>query len=215
MGNGTYEKDDILTLPWLQQMRLRPGMYIGEIGDGSGYHDCIYILLKEVVDNAVDEFIAGHGKQIDISIDYSTGAMSVRDYGRGIPIGTLVDCVGTMNTSGKYRKGAFKYSAGMNGVGAKAVNALSSSFAAKTFRDGKCEEASFERGGACLHAMQGEQFGREARDAHPMAARRDAASEVHREGGACHPAHQDVRIRESRPEIHPERAGNHRTGGLV
>ncbi|MBR6471916.1 MAG: type IIA DNA topoisomerase subunit B [Victivallales bacterium] len=146
MGNGTYEKDDILTLPWLQQMRLRPGMYIGEIGDGSGYHDCIYILLKEVVDNAVDEFIAGHGKQIDISVDYSTGAMSVRDYGRGIPIGTLVDCVGTMNTSGKYRKGAFKYSAGMNGVGAKAVNALSSSFAAKTFRDGKCEEASFERG---------------------------------------------------------------------
>ena len=136
MANGTYDKDDILTLPWLQQMRLRPGMYIGEIGDGSGYHDCIYILLKEVVDNAVDEFIAGHGKQIDISVDYGTGAMSVRDYGRGIPIGTLVDCVGTMNTSGKYKQGAFKYSAGMNGVGAKAVNALSSSFTAKTFRDG-------------------------------------------------------------------------------
>ena len=118
MGNLKYDKDDIVTLEWMQQLRLRPGMYIGEVGNGSGYHNCIYILLKEVVDNAVDEFLAGAGRQIDITADYRTGEMSVRDYGRGIPIGTLADCVGTMNTSGKYRKGgAFQYSASSSSEG--------------------------------------------------------------------------------------------------
>lgn len=147
MGNLKYDKDDIVTLEWMQQLRLRPGMYIGEVGNGSGYHDCIYILLKEVVDNAVDEFLAGAGRQVDITVDYQTGEMSVRDYGRGIPIGTLADCVGTMNTSGKYRKGgAFQYSAGMNGVGAKAVNGLSSRLEARSIRDGKIEEVEFKAG---------------------------------------------------------------------
>ena len=111
-------------------------MSISEIGDGSGYHDCIYVLLKEVVDNAVDEFMAAAGRKVDISVDYPNGAMNVRDYGRGIPIGKLVDCVVTMNTSGKYKKGAFKFFVGRNGVGGKAVNALLFSFEARSFHDG-------------------------------------------------------------------------------
>ena len=120
MANAKYDKNDVVTLSWLEQLRLRPGMYIGEIGDGSGYHDCIYVLLKEIVDNAVDEFIMGVGRQIDVTVDYKTGEMCVRDYGRGVPIGTLADCVGKMNTSAKYRKSAFQFSAGMNGVGSRA-----------------------------------------------------------------------------------------------
>lgn len=146
MANAKYDKNDVVTLTWLEQLRLRPGMYIGEIGDGSGYHDCIYVLLKEIVDNAVDEFIMGAGRQVDVTVDYKTGEMSVRDYGRGVPIGTLADCVGTMNTSAKYKKRAFQFSAGMNGVGSKAVNALSARFEARTVRGGQYEEVVFEKG---------------------------------------------------------------------
>ena len=146
MASAKYDKNDVVTLSWLEQLRLRPGMYIGEIGDGSGYHDCVYVLLKEIVDNAVDEFIMGAGRQVDVTVDYKSGAMSVRDYGRGVPIGTLADCVGTMNTSAKYRKRAFQFSAGMNGVGAKAVNALSARFEARTVRGGQFEEVVFEKG---------------------------------------------------------------------
>lgn len=146
MASAKYDKNDVVTLSWLEQLRLRPGMYIGEIGDGSGYHDCIYVLLKEIVDNAVDEFIMGAGGQVDVNVGYKTGAMSVRDYGRGVPIGTLADCVGTMNTSAKYKKRAFRFSAGMNGVGAKAVNALSARFEARTVRGGQYEEVVFEKG---------------------------------------------------------------------
>jgi len=144
MSKVTYTEDNIRSLDWKEHIRMRPGMYIGKLGDGSAADDGIYILLKEVIDNSIDEFVMGHGKQIDIKID--DGRVAVRDYGRGIPLGKVVDCVSKINTGGKYDSKAFKKSVGLNGVGTKAVNALSDRFLVKAIRDGKAKIAEFERG---------------------------------------------------------------------
>ena len=139
-----YTDDNIITLEGLEHVRLRPGMYIGKLGDGSHTDDGIYVLLKEVLDNSIDEFRMGCGKSIDILIE--DGHVSVRDYGRGIPLGKMVDAVSIMNTGGKYDSKAFKKSVGLNGVGAKAVNALSSMFKVKSYRDGQTRSAVFSYG---------------------------------------------------------------------
>ena len=141
---SNYTEENIKSLDWREHIRLRPGMYIGKSGDGSSPDDGIYVLLKEVIDNCVDEFVMGEGKVIDIIIndDY----VSVRDFGRGIPIGKVVDVVSKMNTGGKYDTRAFKKSVGLNGVGTKAVNALSSSFIVSSTRDGKTKSADFQIG---------------------------------------------------------------------
>jgi len=144
MAKATYTEENIRSLDWKEHIRMRPGMYIGKLGDGSAADDGIYILLKEVVDNSIDEFVMGHGKQIDIQIE--EGKVSVRDYGRGIPLGKVVDCVSKINTGGKYDSKAFKKSVGLNGVGTKAVNALSDRFLVKAVRDGKAKVATFEKG---------------------------------------------------------------------
>jgi topoisomerase-4 subunit B len=139
-----YNEDNIRSLDWQEHIRLRPGMYIGKLGDGSAQEDGIYILLKEVIDNSIDEFIMGNGKNIDISIEQ--GKVFIRDYGRGIPLGKVVDCVSKINTGGKYDSKAFKKSVGLNGVGTKAVNALSSYFRVQSFRDGETKSAEFSAG---------------------------------------------------------------------
>lgn len=145
MASSTqYTEDNIRSLDWKEHIRMRPGMYIGKLGDGSSADDGIYILLKEVIDNCIDEFVMGAGKTIEIKIDDST--VSVRDYGRGIPLGKVVDVVSKMNTGGKYDTRAFKKSVGLNGVGTKAVNALSTSFIVESTRDGQTKTAEFETG---------------------------------------------------------------------
>ena len=146
MAASNYDDKNITTLDWVEHIRKRPGMYIGDIGNGSGYHDCVYILMKEVIDNAVDEFVMGYGRQIDVTVNFETGETSVRDYGRGIPLGKVVECVSEMNTGGKFDSDAFQFSAGMNGVGTKAVNALSSEFEVRAFREGEFSEAFFREG---------------------------------------------------------------------
>ena len=120
--DSNYTDDSIRSLDWKEHIRLRPGMYIGKLGDGSAYDDGIYILLKEVVDNCIDEFVMGNGRTIEVSI--KDKLVKVRDYGRGIPLGKMIDAVSKMNTGGKYDSKAFKKSVGLNGVGTKAVNAL-------------------------------------------------------------------------------------------
>ncbi|MGB5419328.1 DNA topoisomerase IV subunit B [Algibacter sp.] len=139
-----YTEDNIRSLDWKEHIRMRPGMYIGKLGDGSSPDDGIYILLKEVLDNSIDEFVMGAGKTIDISIQGNK--VIVRDYGRGIPLGKVVDVVSKMNTGGKYDSKAFKKSVGLNGVGTKAVNALSNYFRVESTRDGKSASAEFEQG---------------------------------------------------------------------
>ncbi|MBT4324756.1 MAG: DNA topoisomerase IV subunit B [Candidatus Marisimplicoccus sp.] len=141
---SNYTEENIKSLDWREHIRLRPGMYIGKSGDGSSPDDGIYVLLKEVIDNCVDEFVMGEGKVIDIIIN--DDFVSVRDFGRGIPIGKVVDVVSKMNTGGKYDTRAFKKSVGLNGVGTKAVNALSSSFIVSSTREGKTKSANFELG---------------------------------------------------------------------
>ena len=139
-----YTEDSIRSLDWREHIRLRPGMYIGKLGDGSAHDDGIYVLVKEVIDNSIDEHMMGHGKTIDVHIsDYR---VEVRDYGRGIPLGKVVDCVSKINTGGKYDSGAFQKSVGLNGVGTKAVNALSSYFKVQSFRDGETKVAEFCKG---------------------------------------------------------------------
>ncbi len=140
----TYDESKIKTLSSLEHIRMRTGMYIGRVGDGTHYEDGIYILLKEIIDNAIDEFIMGHGRRIDLTIQ--DGAVTVRDFGRGIPLGKLVDCVSTINTGAKYNDDVFQFSVGLNGVGTKAVNALSHQFLVRSYRDGRFAEAVFERG---------------------------------------------------------------------
>ncbi|EPF32437.1 hypothetical protein HMPREF9194_00435 [Treponema maltophilum ATCC 51939] len=142
--NPVYDESKIKTLSSLEHIRLRTGMYIGRLGDGTNQNDGIYILLKEVIDNAVDEFIMGNGKRIDVEI--KDNRVKVRDYGRGIPQGKLVDCVSVINTGAKYNSEVFQFSVGLNGVGTKAVNALSSYFRVVSVREGKAAEAIFERG---------------------------------------------------------------------
>jgi len=139
-----YTEDDVRSLDWREHIRTRPGMYIGKLGDGSHTEDGIYVLLKEVVDNCVDEFLMGAGKKIDISIEGD--AVTVRDFGRGIPLGKVIDCVSRINTGAKYDEGAFYRSVGLPGVGTKAVNALSQSFLVESFREGKVKTAEFEQG---------------------------------------------------------------------
>jgi len=139
-----YTEDDIRSLDWKEHIRLRPGMYIGKLGDGSAQDDGIYVLLKEVTDNCIDEHMMGYGKQIDITIDQKT--VIIRDYGRGIPLGKVVDVVSKINTGAKYDSKAFQKSVGLNGVGTKAVNALSNYFKVTAYRDGKEKTAEFERG---------------------------------------------------------------------
>ncbi len=139
-----YDESKIRTLSSLEHIRLRPGMYIGRMGDGSHPSDGIYILLKEILDNSIDEYIMGFGRRVDISIEESE--VTVRDYGRGIPLGKVVDCVSIMNTGGKYNDEVFQFSVGLNGVGTKAVNALSMKFTVISFRNGKYKTAVFEGG---------------------------------------------------------------------
>jgi len=146
MAKSEYGADSIRTLDPVTHIRMRPGMYVGEPGTGAMYHDCIYILMKEVIDNSIDEFGQGFGKKIDVTVDYATGEVSVRDYGRGIPLEKVVDCVSQMNTGGKYDNENYQFSAGMNGVGTKAVNALSEFFEARSFRGGEFSEAFFKEG---------------------------------------------------------------------
>ncbi|NRA45054.1 MAG: type IIA DNA topoisomerase subunit B [Oligoflexales bacterium] len=141
---SAYTEENIRSLDWREHIRKRPGMYIGKLGDGSSPDDGIYVLVKEVIDNSVDEYVMGAGKTIEVSIE--DGCVSIRDYGRGIPLGKVVDCVSQINTGGKYDSGAFKKSVGLNGVGTKAVNALSEHFLVQSFRDGKTKSATFSRG---------------------------------------------------------------------
>ena len=139
-----YTEESIQSLDWKEHIRLRPGMYIGKLGDGSSRDDGIYVLLKEVIDNSIDEYVMGYGKKIDVIVE--NGSVTVRDYGRGIPLGKVVDCVSKINTGGKYDSQAFQKSVGLNGVGTKAVNALSTYFKVQSVREGKTTIAEFERG---------------------------------------------------------------------
>ena len=141
---SNYTEDNIRSLDWKEHIRMRPGMYIGKLGDGSSPDDGIYILVKEVLDNSIDEYVMGEGKTIEISIQGNK--VIVRDYGRGIPLGKVVDVVSKMNTGGKYDSKAFKKSVGLNGVGTKAVNALSEYFRVESNRDGKSASAEFSQG---------------------------------------------------------------------
>ena len=142
--SAEYTEDNIKSLDWKEHIRLRPGMYIGKLGNGSSPDDGIYILIKEVIDNSIDEYVMGFGKKIDIQIDHQS--IYIRDYGRGIPLGKLKDCASKINTGAKYDSEAFKKSVGLNGVGIKAVNALSEHFKIQAFRDGKTRSITFSKG---------------------------------------------------------------------
>ena len=144
MSTQDYNEESIRSLDWKEHIRLRPGMYIGKMGNGSSPDDGIYILLKEVIDNSIDEFVMGHGKKIEVSV--KNNKVHVRDYGRGIPLGKVVDVVSKINTGAKYDSKVFKKSVGLNGVGTKAANALSSYFSIKSIRDGKSKFVEFNRG---------------------------------------------------------------------
>jgi len=144
MSTTNYSEEHIRSLDWKEHIRLRPGMYIGKLGDGSSYDDGIYILLKEVLDNCIDEFVMGHGKKVEVTIEGPR--VIVRDYGRGVPLGKVIDVVSKINTGAKYDSKAFKKSVGLNGVGTKAVNALSTYFKIESARDGELKMAEFDRG---------------------------------------------------------------------
>ncbi len=139
-----YNEDNIRSLDWKEHIRLRPGMYIGKLGDGTSQDDGIYVLIKEIIDNSIDEHIMGYGKTIDVKV--SDKQVEIRDYGRGIPLGKVIECVSKINTGGKYDTKAFQKSVGLNGVGTKAANALSSYFRVESIRDGKIKIAEFEKG---------------------------------------------------------------------
>ncbi|MFD1551000.1 type IIA DNA topoisomerase subunit B [Putridiphycobacter roseus] len=141
---SNYTEDNIRSLDWKEHIRLRPGMYIGKLGDGAAPDDGIYVLVKEIMDNSIDEFVMGNGRQIKVRI--KDGIASIRDYGRGIPLGKVNDCVSKINTGGKYDSKAFKKSVGLNGVGTKAVNALSEYFMVRSIRDGQKKESVYKRG---------------------------------------------------------------------
>lgn len=155
---ANYTEDSIRSLDWKEHIRLRPGMYIGKLGDGSAQDDGIYVLVKEVVDNSIDEHMMGFGKAIDIKV--SEHRVEVRDYGRGIPLGKVIDCVSKINTGGKYDSGAFQKSVGLNGVGTKAVNALSTRFKVQSYRDGRTKVAEFSRGEITSAAKETDTSGR-------------------------------------------------------
>ena len=155
---ANYTEDSIRSLDWKEHIRLRPGMYIGKLGDGSAQDDGIYVLVKEVVDNSIDEHMMGFGKAIDIKV--SEHRVEVRDYGRGIPLGKVIDCVSKINTGGKYDSGAFQKSVGLNGVGTKAVNALSTCFKVQSYRNGRTKVAEFSRGEVTRDAKETDTSGR-------------------------------------------------------
>jgi topoisomerase-4 subunit B len=134
-----YTEESIKSLDWKEHIRARPGMYIGKLGDGSSKDDGIYVLLKEVIDNSIDEYVMGYGKHIEVNIQ--DGKVTVRDYGRGIPLGKVIECVSKINTGGKYDSKAFQKSVGLNGVGTKAVNALSDFFRVQSVREGRTKVA--------------------------------------------------------------------------
>ena len=144
MARVTYTEANIKSLDWKEHIRLRPGMYIGKLGNGDAMDDGIYILIKEVLDNCIDEYVMGFGDAIEIKVE--EGSVHIRDYGRGIPLGKVVDCVSKINTGGKYDSKAFKKSVGLNGVGTKAVNALSNYFKVQAVREGKTKIAEFNKG---------------------------------------------------------------------
>jgi len=144
MAKSSYNEDSIRSLDWKEHIRLRPGMYIGKMGNGSSPDDGVYILLKEVIDNSIDEFVMGNGKTIEVNVKHNK--VSVRDFGRGIPLGKVIDCVSKINTGAKYDSKVFKKSVGLNGVGTKAANALSSNFEIKSVREGRCKLVEFVKG---------------------------------------------------------------------
>ncbi|MCK9164082.1 MAG: ATP-binding protein, partial [Bacteroidales bacterium] len=146
INRANYNDDSVKSLEWNEHIRLRPGMYIGKLGDGASPDDGIYILIKEVIDNSIDEFAMGFGRNIDIDIDFETKRVRVRDYGRGIPLGKVVDCVSKINTGAKYDSVSFQKSVGMNGVGTKAVNALSEYFYTQSIRDNQTKIVEFSKG---------------------------------------------------------------------
>ena len=152
MAEVKYDEDSIKSLDWKEHIRLRPGMYIGKLSDGSAADDGIYVLVKEIMDNSIDEYTMGNGKSVEIKI--SEHRVEIRDFGRGIPLGKLVDCVSKINTGGKYDSGAFQKSVGLNGVGTKAVNALSSDFKVQSFREGKTRTAEFKKGELIKETLQ-------------------------------------------------------------
>lgn len=141
---GQYSDDSIRTLDWKEHIRLRPGMYIGKLGDGSSQDDGIYVLIKEIIDNSIDEFVMGNGRTVEVAI--KDQKVTIRDYGRGMPLGKVIDCVSKINTGAKYDSKIFKKAVGLNGVGSKAVNALSSYFSVQSIREGKTKVVEFERG---------------------------------------------------------------------
>ena len=148
MTKHQYDESSIKSLDWKEHIRLRPGMYIGKTGNGSSFDDGIYVLFKEILDNSIDEYVMGFGKTIDIKINSEKA--TIRDYGRGIPLGKLIDCVSKINTGGKYDSKAFQKSVGLNGVGTKAVNALSDLFIVQSIRDGKSKTVEFSKGDICV-----------------------------------------------------------------
>ena len=139
-----YTEASVRSLDWKEHIRMRPGMYIGKLGDGASQDDGIYVLIKEIIDNSIDEFVMGNGKIIEVDVDEKQ--VRIRDYGRGIPLGSVVDCVSKINTGAKYDSKVFKKAVGLNGVGSKAVNALSSNFIIQSVRDGKTKLVEFKRG---------------------------------------------------------------------
>ena len=142
--SAEYTDDSIRSLDWKEHIRLRPGMYIGKLGDGSSHDDGIYVLLKEIIDNSIDEFVMGHGNLIEVTV--TDKEVTIRDYGRGMPLGKVIECVSKINTGAKYDSKVFKKAVGLNGVGSKAVNAMSSFFKAQSIRDGKTKIVEFCRG---------------------------------------------------------------------
>src|SRR6056297_4124107 len=151
---ANYSEDSIRTLEWKEHIRRRPGMYVGKLGDGNSQDDGIYVMLKEVMDNSIDEYMMGFGKRIDVEV--KERSLSVRDHGRGIPLGKVRDVVSRMNTGAKYDSKVFKKSVGLNGVGIKAVNALSSSFVIQSHREGKIKSVEFTRGELIRDAEEAE-----------------------------------------------------------
>ena len=145
-NSADYNDESIVHLEDMEHIRLRPGMYIGKLGDGSSHDDGIYVLIKEVIDNAIDEFTSGFGKRIEMTINFGERKVSIRDYGRGIPLGKMVEAVSKLNTGAKYDSKVFQKSVGLNGVGTKAVNALASYFKVQAFREGKTRYAEFCEG---------------------------------------------------------------------
>src|SRR5881394_377285 len=182
-----YDESKIKTLSSLEHIRLRTGMYIGRLGDGSHYDDGCYVLLKEVIDNAIDEFIMGYGKEVQVNIDGTE--VSVRDFGRGIPLGKVVDCVSKINTGAKYNDEVFQFSVGLNGVGTKAVNALSKEFLVRSHRGGECVEAWFKQG-----KIKGEKKGKAADESDGTFIRFQPDPEIF-EGIEYRPEHVERRLR--------------------